>query len=134
MALHDGRRSGVADLSFLRFKLCVSTFHQGFQRVDLVLDVVAELEGGNHAFFDQDGLTGAGVAGRASLAGLAGKGAEATDLDGVAFDQLFAQKVEKLLDDGLNIVTHKSGGLGDLLNQCLFSYICHGLNIGLSMS
>ena len=56
------------------------------------------------------------------------------DLDGVAFDQLFAQKVEKLLDDGLNIVAHKSGGLGDFLNQCLFSYICHGLNIGLSMS
>ena len=134
MALHDGRRSGVADLSFFRFKFGVCAFDQGFNRIDFVLDVVTELERGNHAFFDQDCFAGAGIASRASLAGLAGEGAEASNLDGVAFDQLFAQKVEKLLDDGLNIVTHKSGGLGDLLNQCLFSYICHGLNIGLSMS
>ena len=134
MAPHDGRRSGVADLSFFGLKLGVCTFDQGFDGIDLVLDVVAELERRNHAFFDQDSFTGAGVASRTSLTGLAGKGAKATDLDGVAFDQLFAQKVEKLFDDGLNIVTHKSGGLGDLLNQCLFSYICHGLNIGLSMS
>ena len=129
--LRLGRNHHVAIFSL---KLGVHAFDQGFETVDLVLDVVAELEGRNHTFFDKHGFAGAGIAGRTSLARLAAESAETTNLDGVAFDQLFAQKVEKLLDDGLNIVAHKSGGLGDFLNQCLFSYICHGLNIGLSMS
>ena len=130
MALLDRRRNLFVNLIVLDS----STFDKGFDRVDLVLDVVAELERGDHALFDQDGFAGARVAGGASLAGLAGEGAEAADLDRVAFDQLFTQKVQELLDDGLDVVAHKSGGLGDFLNQCLFSYICHALNIGLSKS
>ena len=102
-----------------------------FEGVDLVLDVVAELEGRDHAFFDLDGLAGAGVACRASLARLAGEGTETTDFDGVAFDELLADQVKELLDDGLNIVAHKSGGLGDLLDKGLFCYVWHGSFVGL---
>ena len=130
MALLDRRR----DLFVNLIVLDSSTFDKGFDRVDLVLDVVAELERGDQAFFDQDGFASARVASRASLAGLAGEGAEAANLDRVAFDQLFSQEVKELLDDGLDVVAHKSSGLGDFLNQCLFSYICHALNIGLSKS
>ena len=130
MALLDRRRNLFVNLIVLDS----STFDKGFDRVDLVLDVVAELERGDQAFFDQDGFAGARVAGGASLAGLAGEGAEAANLDRVAFDQLFSQEVQELFDDGLDVVAHKSSGLGDFLNQCLFSYICHALNIGLSKS
>ena len=87
-----------------------------FEGVYLVLDVVAELEGGHHAFFDLDGLAGAGIACRTSFARLTGESPEPADLDGVAFDELFADEVEELLYDNLNIVAHKSGGLGDFLN------------------
>ena len=87
-----------------------------FEGVDLVLDVVAELEGGHHAFFDLHRFAGTRVARGTGLAGLAGESAKAADLDGVAFDELFADEVEELLYDNLNIVAHKSGGLGDFLN------------------
>ena len=130
MALLDRRRNLFVNLIVLDS----STFDKGSDRVDLVLDVVAELERGDQPFFDQDCFASARVASRASLAGLAGEGAEAANLDRVAFDQFFSQEVQELFDDGLDVVAHKSGGLGDFLNQCLFSYICHALNIGLSKS
>ena len=130
MALLDRRRNLFVNLIVLDS----STFDKGFDRVDLVLDVVAELERGNHALFDLDRFAGARVACGAGLARLAGERAEASDFDGVAFDELLADEVKELLDDGLDVVAHKSSGLGDFLNQCLFSYICHALNIGLSKS
>ena len=110
---------GVLHYRFNRFG------NDAFQAVDLVLDVVAELEGRDHALFDLDGLAGARVACGASLARLAGECAESADLDGVAFDELFSEEVEELLNDGLDVVTHKSGGLGDILNQGLFCYVGH---------
>jgi hypothetical protein len=87
-----------------------------FEGVDLVLDVVAELERGNHALFDLDRFAGARVACGAGLARLAGERAEASDFDGVAFDELLADEVKELLDDGLDVVAHKPCGFGDFLN------------------
>ena len=101
-----------------------------FEGVYLVLDVVAELEGGHHAFFDLHRFASARVPCGASLAGLAGEGTETADFDGVAFDELFTDQVEELLNDGLDIVTHKSGGLGNLLDKGLFCYIGHDFNLG----
>ena len=98
----------------LGFHDCLSK--DSFQGVDLVLDVVAELEGGDHAFLDLDGFAGAGIACRTSLARLAGESPEPADFDGVAFNEFLANEFEELLYDNLNIVAHKSGGLGDFLN------------------
>ena len=103
-----------------------------FERVYLVLNVVAELECRDQALVDEDRFAGAGVACRASLPGLAGERAETTDFNGVAFDKLLAKEVEELFDDDLNIIAHKSGGFGDFLNKGLFSYISHALNISLT--
>lgn len=128
------RLDGNHDIFVLGFQLGVDAFDDCFEGIDFVLDVVAELEGRHHAFFDHDGFASARVAGRTRLAGLAAKGAETANFDGIAFDQLFPNKVEELLDDGFNIVAHKSGGLGDFLNQGLFSNIRHAVNIGMSMS
>ena len=102
-----------------------------FESVDLVLDIVAELEGGHHAFFDLHRLAGTRVPCGARLAGLAGERTETADFDGVAFDEFFADQVEELLDDGLDIVTHKSGGFGNLLDKGLFCYVWHGSFVGL---
>ena len=128
MALLDRRRNLFVNLIVLDS----STFDKGFDRVDLVLDVVAELERGDQAFFDQDGFASARVASRASLAGLAGERAETADLNSVAFDKLLAEEVEELFDNNFNIIAHKSGGFGDFLNKRLFSYISHALNISLT--
>ena len=103
-----------------------------FERINLVLNVVAELECRDQAFIDNDRFAGARVAGWSSLAGLAGKRAEAADFDGVAFDKLLAKEVEELFDYNFNIVAHKPGGFGDFLNKGLFSYISHALNISLT--
>ena len=35
------------------------------------------------------------------------------------------EEVEELLNDCLDVVTHKSGGLGDILDQGLFCYVGH---------
>ena len=84
------------------------------------------------AFVDENGFASAGVACRASLAGLAGERAETADLNSVAFDKLLAEEVEELFDYNFNIVAHKSSGFGDFLNEGLFSYISHALNISLT--
>ena len=103
-----------------------------FQRVDLVLDVVAELEGGHQALLDEDGLAGAGVTGRASLAGFAGEGPEATDFDGIAIDEFFTGQVQELLHHDFDVVTGNPCGLGNIKNKRLFCYVRHDLNIGLT--
>ena len=103
-----------------------------FERVYLVLNVVAELECRDQALVDEDRFAGAGVTRRARLAGFAGERAETTDFNGVAFDKLLAKEVEELFDDDFNIIAHKSGGFGDFLNKGLFSYISHALNISLT--
>lgn len=103
-----------------------------FERVDLVLDVIAELERRNNAFFNLDDVTGTRITCRSCLARFAGEGAEATNFDGIAFNQLLGKKTEELLHNDFDVVTHKSGGFGDFLNKILFSYISHDLNIGLS--
>ena len=121
-------------IAVLGFQFGVHAIDKGLDRIDLVLDVVAELERRDHTFFDKDRFTGTRIAGRSRLARLAAESAETTNFNGVAFNQFFAHKVQKLFDDGLDIVAHKSSGLGDFLNQCLFSYICHAVNIGLSKS
>ena len=115
-----------------KFRLHGGFAKNAFQGIDLVLDVVAELEGRDQAFVDEDGFAGAGVTCRASLAGLAGERAEPADFNSVAFDELLAEEVEELFDDDFNIVTHKSGGFGDFLNKRLFCYISHALNISLT--
>ena len=114
------------------FRLYGNFAEDSFERVDLVLDVVAELECRDQAFVDEDCFTSAGVACRASLAGLAGERAETANLNSVAFDKLLAEEVEELFDYNFNIVAHKSSGFGDFLNEGLFSYISHALNISLT--
>ena len=122
------------DIFFLGLWFDGCTIEDGLERVDFVLDVVAELECRDQAFVDEDCFASAGVACRASLAGLAGERAETANFNSIAFDKLLAEEVEELFNNNFNIIAHKSGGLGDFLNQCLFSYICHALNIGLSTS
>ena len=78
------------------------------------------------------GFASAGVACRASLAGLAGERAETANFNSIAFDKLLAEEVEELFDNNFNIIAHKSGGFGDFLNKRLFSYISHALNISLT--
>ena len=114
------------------FRLSRDFAKDSFEGVDFVLDVVAELEGRDQALVDEDRFAGAGVACRASLAGLAGERAETADLNSVAFDELLAEEVEELFDYNFNIVAHKSSGFGDFLNEGLFSYISHALNISLT--
>ena len=103
-----------------------------FEGVDLVLDVVAELEGGHHAFFDLHGFAGTRIPCGACLAGFAGEGTESADFDGVPVDQLFADKFEELLDDGLDIAADKSGGFGNFLNKTLFRYVRHDIKYRLA--
>ena len=114
------------------FRLYGDLAKDTFERIDLVLDVVAELEGRDQALVDENRFAGAGVACRASLAGLAGERAETANLNSVAVDELLAEEVEELFDYNFNIVAHKSGGFGDFLNEGLFSYISHALNISLT--
>lgn len=123
----------VDDFVFsFEFRLHGCFAEDAFERVYLVLNIVAELECRDKSLVDEDRFAGAGVACRASLAGLAGERAETTDFNGVAFDKLLAKEVEELFDDDFNIVAHKSGGFGDFLNKGLFSYISHALNISLT--
>ena len=114
------------------FRLSRDFAKDSFEGVDFVLDVVAELEGRDQALVDEDRFAGAGIACRASLAGLAGERAETANLNSVAVDELLAEEVEELFDYNFNIVAHKSGGFGDFLNEGLFSYISHALNISLT--
>ena len=114
------------------FRLHRCFAEDAFERVYLVLNIVAELECRDQTLVDEDRLAGAGVTRRACLAGFAGERAETTDFNGVAFDKLLAKEVEELFDDDLNIIAHKSGGFGDFLNKGLFSYISHALNISLT--
>ena len=114
------------------FRLSRDFAKDSFEGVDFVLDVVAELEGRDQALVDENRFAGAGVACRASLAGLAGERAETANLNSVAVDELLAEEVEELFDYNFNIVAHKSGGFGDFLNEGLFSYISHALNISLT--
>ena len=114
------------------FRLSRDFAKDSFEGIDFVLDVVAELEGRDQALVDEDRFAGAGVACRASLAGLAGERAETANLNSVAFDELLAEEVEELFDYNFNIVAHKSSGFGDFLNEGLFSYISHALNISLT--
>ena len=114
------------------FRLSRDFAKDSFEGVDFVLDVVAELEGRDQALVDEDRFAGAGIACRASLAGLAGERAETANLNSVAFDELLAEEVEELFDYNFNIVAHKSSGFGDFLNEGLFSYISHALNISLT--
>ena len=114
------------------FRLHRCFAEDAFERVYLVLNIVAELECRDQTLVDEDRLAGAGVTRRACLAGFAGERAETTDFHGVAFDKLLAKEVEELFDDDLNIIAHKSGGFGDFLNKGLFSYISHALNISLT--
>ena len=121
-----GTRLGLnLGLDSIFFGLFDGFADNALEAVYLVLDVVAELEGGDHAFFNLDGLAGARVACGAGLARLASERAESADFDGVTFDELFSEEVEELLNDSLDVVTHKSGGLGDILNQGLFCYVGH---------
>ena len=115
-----------------KFRLGGDFAENTFERIDLVLDVVAELEGRDQAFVDEDGFASAGVTCRASLAGLAGERTETADFDSIAFDKLLTEEVEELFDYNFNIIAHKSGGFGDFLNKRLFSNISHALNISLT--
>ena len=115
-----------------KFRLYGCFAEDTFERIDLVLNVVAELECRDQAFVDENGFTSAGVACRASLAGLAGERAETANFNSIAFDKLLAEEVEELFDNNFNIIAHKSGGFGDFLNKRLFSYISHALNISLT--
>ena len=123
----------LSDFFFgFEFRLHRGFAENAFERIDFVLDVIAELECRDQALIDDDGFAGARVACRSSLAGLAGERAEAADFDGVAFDKFLAEEVEELFDYNFNIVAHKSSGFGDFLNKGLFSYISHALNISLT--
>ena len=123
----------LSDFFFgFEFRLHRGFAEDAFERIDLVLDVIAELECRDQALIDDDGFAGAGVACRSSLAGLTGERAEAADFDGVAFDKFLAEEVKELFDYNFNIVAHKSSGFGDFLNKGLFSYISHALNISLT--
>ena len=115
-----------------KFRLYRGFAEDAFERIDLVLNVVAELECRDQAFVDEDCFASAGVACRASLAGLAGERAETANFNSIAFDKLLAEEVEELFDNNFNIIAHKSGGFGDFLNKRLFSYISHALNISLT--
>ena len=117
---------------FFEFRLHGGFAENAFERIDLVLDVVAELEGRDQAFVDEDCFAGARIACRSSLARLARERAETTDFNSVAFDKLLAEEVEELFDYNFNIIAHKSGGFGDFLNKRLFSNISHALNISLT--
>lgn len=128
------RGSAFDGLLGFRFRLGNGFAEDAFKRINLILDVVAELEGWDHTFLDLDDIACSRVAGRSCLAGLAGECAEAANFNGVAFDKLLGEQVEKLFDDNFDIVAHKSCGLGDFLNKVLFCNISHALNIGLSMT
>ena len=114
------------------FRLYRCLAEDTFDRIDLVLNVVAELECRDQAFVDEDCFASAGIACRASLARLAGERAETANFNCIAFDKLLAEEVEELFDNNFNIIAHKSGGFGDFLNKRLFSYISHALNISLT--
>ena len=123
----------LSDFVFgFKFRLHSGFAKNAFERIDLVLNVVAELEGWDQAFVDEDGFAGARIARRSSFARLARKRAEAPNFTSIAFDKLLAKQIEELFDDDFNIIAHKSGGFGDFLNKGLFSYISHALNISLS--
>ena len=115
-----------------KFRLYRGFAEDAFERIDLVLNVVAELECRDQAFVDEDCFASAGVACWASLAGLAGERAETANFNSIAFDKLLAEEVEELFDNNFNIIAHKSCGFGDFLNKRLFSYISHTLNISLT--
>ena len=127
LVLRCRRQAGVCNSFFLGLWFGGRTVEYCLERVDLVLDVVAELERGDKAFLDEDCFACARVACRAGLARFAGKGAEAADFDGVPIDQLFTDKFEELLDDGLDVAPDKPGGLGNFLNKTLFSYVWHDI-------
>ena len=117
---------------FFEFRLHRSFAENTLQRIDLVLDVIAELEGRDQAFVDEDCFAGAGIARRSSLARLARERAKTANFNSIAFDKLLAEEVKELFDNNFNIIAHKSGRFGDFLNKRLFSYISHALNISLT--
>lgn len=123
----------LSDFVFrFKFRLHSGFAKNAFERIDLVLNVVAELEGWDQAFVDEDGFAGARITRRTRLARLARKRAETANFNSIAFDKLLAEQIEELFDDNFNIIAHKSGGFSDFLNKELFSYISHALNISLS--
>ena len=88
------------------FRLYRCFAEDAFERIDLVLNVVAELECRDQAFVDEDCFASAGVACRASLAGLAGERAETANLNSVAVDELLAGKSDLVVcERGGKIVT-----------------------------
>ena len=100
------------------FGLCRRSAEDAIQGIDTVLDVVAKLESRDHTFFDLDRLAGARVACRACLAGLAGERSESADLDGIAFDELFADEVEELLyDNAFNLESYIIEQFGKALSN-----------------
>lgn len=117
---------------FFEFRLHGGFAENAFERIDFVLDVIAELEGRDQAFVDDDGFAGTRVSRRSSLAGLACERAEAANFNCIAFDKLLTEEVKELFDYNFNIIAHKSGRFGDFLNKRLFSNISHALNISLT--
>ena len=120
------------DIFFLGLWFDGCTIEDGLERVDFVLDVVAELERGDEALLDEDCFARARVTCGAGLARFAGEGAEAADFDGVPVYQLFADKFEELFHNGLDVAPYKSGGLGYFLYQTLFRYVWHDIKYRLA--
>lgn len=120
------------DIFFLGLWFDGCTIEDGLERVDFVLDVVAELERGDEALLDEDCFARARVTCGAGLARFAGEGAEAADFDGVPVYQLFADKFEELFHYGLDVAPYKSGGLGYFLYQTLFRYVWHDIKYRLA--
>lgn len=118
----------------LQFWLGAYRVKYAFHGIDSVFDVIAELESGNHSFFDENRFACARVAGRAGFARLAGESSKTADFDSVTFDEFLANQVKELFDDGLDVIAHKSGGLGDFLNQRLFCNVRHESKMGLNVS
>lgn len=102
------------------------------ERIDFILDVVAELEGWNDAFFNLYDITCARITGGPCFARFAGEGAKTANFNGIAFDKFLGHEVKELFDDDLNVIAHKPSGFGDFLNNVLFCNVSHALNIGLS--
>ena len=132
LVLRCRRQAGVCNSFFLGLWFGGRTVEYCLERVDLVLNVVAELERGDKALLDEDCFARARVACRAGLAGFAGEGAEAADFDSVPVYQLFADKFEELFHYGLDVAPYKSGGLGYFLYQTLFRYVWHDIKYRLA--
>lgn len=101
-----------------------------FIRVQFGLNVRRELEGRNHSFRQQNLFTRTRIARWSRFTVLDGKGSEATQFDVITRRERFGNRVEKFFDDRTNVGLDITRRTGNLLDQVLFRYVWHPINIG----